>query len=386
MKPFIRVLVLFCCLGCGFAVQCCAFSAGDEKEALLDSLEAARLNWLENASFCGNYTFKTGDLTGGDLPQFFRTKEEALTAQIKDKNPEAGFFSKLKNKYRLTCNSRFARQGGNNKFGGSQLLYTTSVANDRFSLSLTRFSNGGQTGAFYFGDDDANSLVKLSGEAGAALSEDAFSRPTILPWMLFSSKIDTIFKTVKDAWEYSKSEDGRVRLTFEGDSPFDQEDSEAQTAYQPEFKITVRYEMTVRTDMGDPVIEQAETTIYTNQNGKTESHSSCFKVFEWKNCGGFNIPARTRHVSQGTTGLSGPSETVWFAMEWESADLGEREPNDDDFRVEVKPTDKFDHLKSIPKNNIIDIDAITDDDYGPAETGARTGRMSGTAARSRVSR
>ena len=388
MKSFFPVFILFCSLFSFLNTGGDALSAESRTKEILVGLKAAKQHWLENASFCGNFTVKNSFQFDFDSDlnrlSFFKSEEEAMTGEIKDDKPQTGFMAKRGNKYRLQTNVPDDTETRDPDWdNGPHLLYTVWIANDRFCFSLARCIDGSQSRPF-FASDDENFLIKLSGEPGAVLSENSVNQPFPSPFAFFCPKIDVILDNADNDWTCSELENGRVLLTATVENPYSQYIDASYAASQPQYKVTDQYELTVRTDLGEPLLEQVRTTSTTTyENGKMDANSrnvSTFKVLEWKNCGGINVPSRVRNVGQGTSGISGRDEVVWFAHEWQSDDLGEREPNDDDFKLEVKPTDRFAHLKAVPKDNVIDIDAITDNDYDPAEpkpeTAAGTGRAS----------
>jgi hypothetical protein len=61
-----------------------------------------------------------------------------------------------------------------------------------------------------------------------------------------------------------------------------------------------------------------------------------------------------------------PIETdTWIVSEWRSDDLGVRSPTDKDFVLQLPPDVGLVGMNHYPKDGLVDIDAITDDDFIP---------------------
>ena len=121
MKRLFCIAVFFC-----FAVSFCLtprplFSGEGEKEALLNSLRRMQEDWIENASFCGHFTDRSGDFT---------SEEEAMTAELPaDAESESGFLAKLGHRYRGLFESGEDPENA---------VCIDFVSNDRFSLRIER--------------------------------------------------------------------------------------------------------------------------------------------------------------------------------------------------------------------------------------------------------
>lgn len=326
MKPIVRIAVLFC-LGFFFCPSPhTLFSAEDEKEALIKSLIDAREDWIQNASFCGNYTIKNGH---------FSTEEEAMTAEIPDGGRvEHSFIAKLNDRFRY----RFligTENGG--RFTADAV--SDAVANRRFCLYFDRF----------IGEEDPSpyngQLMEYPGDIEDNLAADwGFATPVYF----FSRAVYSFIKSAAEGsdFEYAAQENGRVLLTF--------------TIERPNGHKSVE-EVTVRTDLNRPVIEQISLTNYTDKPDLTLKIVS--KVLEWKDCGGFLLPMRYRVMTHPYKPI--PGTEPWETVEWSSDDLGGRPPRKKDFAVKLKYGDFILHLKKPWWKRTIHIDSLTDRNYDP---------------------
>ena len=337
MKPIVRIAVLFC-LGLSFCPSPrVLFSAEGEKEALIKSLIDAREDWIQNASFYGNYIVRDGS---------FSSEEEALTAASDGTRADTGFACKLKNRYRL----RIVLPPYEGRGETIPREIVDKVANDRFSVTYWRY-DGDYQGSI-FGTRDGI-VKKLSGKPGASFRDldDVGS-----PWWVFTAQANPLYREKVKASDfgYTKQENGRVLLTVRENRP---PVKEGLTG------LVLDWEITVRTDTEEPRVERIVTSVY-DEGEDTPVSKTITDILEWRECGGVPIPAHFRYVS-GDTGPAAqeyPDVRGWSRWEFQFTDLGDRQPADGDFKLEVRPEDEIPPLKRIPENNIIDIDAITDGD------------------------
>ncbi|MBR5414410.1 MAG: hypothetical protein IK105_00555 [Thermoguttaceae bacterium] len=326
MKPIVRIAVLFC-LGFFFCpAPHTLFSAEDEKEALIKSLIDAREDWIQNASFCGNYTIKNGH---------FSTEEEAMTAEIPDgERVEHGFIAKLNDRFRYRFSS-----GTENGGRFTAKAVSDTVANKRFCLSVDHII-GEKDPSPYNGN-----LIEYPGDIEENL---AAGWGFATPMYYFSSAVYKFIKSAAEGsdFEYADQEDGRVLLTF--------------TEERPNGHKRVE-EVTVRTDLNRPVIEQFSLTNYTDKPDLTMKIVS--KVLEWKDCGGFLLPMRHRVMIHPYKPF--PGTEPWETVECSSDDLGGRPPRKKDFAVKLKYGDFILHLKKPWWKRTIHIDSLTDRNYDP---------------------
>ena len=317
MKRLFCIAVFFC-----FAVSFCLtprplFSGEGEKEALLNSLRRMQEDWIENASFYGHFTDRSGDFT---------SEEEAMTAELPaDADGESGFLAKLGHRYR--CLSESGEDPEN-------AVCIDFVSNDRFWLRIERRPESEQFRIPYSG-----TLRELSGDSEKGLAIAA-TVSDFSPWVFFGP-----FRPDEGAdIEYTQLEDGRVLLTF---------------SKEIRGQVTNRMELTVRTDPDRPVVEQIVRTVET----PVTTVKIVTKALEWKDCGGFPTAVRIRR----TVHIASPAqkESVWNAVEWVSDDLGERPPRKSDFAVKVKFGEFVLHLKKPWWRRTIHIDALTGKNYDP---------------------
>ena len=340
MKPIVRIAVLFC-LGLSFCPAPRAlFSAEDGKEALIKSLRQAREDWIQNASFYGNYTAKGGS---------FSSEEEAMTAASDDTWTVTGFACKLKNRYRRQIVSPPHDRRGET----IPRKVTDKIANDRFSVTYWRYDGDYRDDSLGgFGPRDGY-VKKLSGKPGASFRD---INEVASPWWVFTEQANPLYRESVEASDfgYTEQENGRVFLTVRENYPPVKEGLTGQV---------FDWEITVRTDTEEPRVERIVTFVY-DEGKDTPVWKTITDILEWRECGGVPIPAHIRYVS-GDTGPAAqkyPDVRGWVRWEFQFTDLGDRQPADGDFKLEVRPEDEIPPLKRIPENNIIDIDAITDGD------------------------
>ena len=332
MKQTIRIAALFCAAVCCLAAQNLISEEG-EKEALLESLRQAREDWIENASFYGHFINRSGS---------FASEEEALAAELDDAGASTGFACKLKNKYRRQIILPPRDRGGETV---PQATFD-KIANDRFSVTFSR--NAGD----YQDRPEGGYIKKLSGKPGASFRD---LNEVTTPWWVFTAKANLLYSQREDAeipdCEYTKPEDGRALLKVrETLPPMEEGDS----------GLVLDQEVTVRTDTEEPLVERIVTFLY-DEGKETPFVKQIVDILEWRECGGVPVPTRFRWVH----GIIDPAlqkKPGWLCWEFQFTDLGERQPTDGDFKLEVRAGDNIPPLKRIPENNIIDIDAITDDD------------------------
>ena len=317
MKRLFCIAVFFC-----FAVSFCLtprplFSGEGEKEALLNSLRRMQEDWIENASFYGHFTDRSGDFT---------SEEEAMTAELPaDADGESGFLAKLGHRYR--CLSESGEDPEN-------AVCIDFVSNDRFWLRIERRPESEQFRIPYSG-----TLRELSGDSEKGLAIAA-TVSDFSPWVFFGP-----FRPDEGAdIEYTQLEDGRVLLTF---------------SKEIRGQVTNRMELTVRTDPDRPVVEQIVRTVET----PVTTVKIVTKALEWKDCGGFPTAVRIRRTVH--TASPAQAENVWNVVEWVSDDLGERPPRKSDFAVKVKFGEFVLHLKKPWWRRTVRIDALTDRNYDP---------------------
>ena len=335
MKQTIRIAALFCAAVCCLAAQN-LFSEEGEKEALLESLRQAREDWIENASFYGHFINRSGS---------FASEEEALAAELDDTGASTGFACKLKNKYRRQIILPPRDRGGETV---PQATFD-KIANDRFSVTFSR--NAGD----YQDRPEGGYIKKLSGKPGASFRD---LNEVTTPWWVFTAQANLLYSQREDAeipdCEYTEPEDGRALLKVrETLPPMEEGDS----------GLVLDQEVTVRTDTEEPLVERIVTFLY-GEGKETPFVKQIVDILEWRECGGVPVPTRFRWV-QGHIDPAVHKQLrfpPWTCWEFQFTDLGERQPTDGDFKLEVRSGDNIPPLKRIPENNIIDIDAITDDD------------------------
>ena len=326
-----------------FTAPQAALPGDSPRDALLEKLLQARENWLQNASFYGNYTVKSGS---------FSPEEEAPATACDDAETKTGFACKLKNKYRRQIVSPPYDRGGETV----PQKVTNKIANDRFSVTYWRYDGDYQDDLF----GPVDGFVKdLSGKPGASFRE---LREVASPWWVFTGQANPLYKGgIKIAdFGYTEQENGRVLLTFREQYP-------SMTEGKPGSILD--WEITVRTDTEEPLVERT-VFLMCIEGEDTPSHRQTVDILEWQKCGEVLVPARFRWVNGDPRdmGKNHPGFSKWRCLEFQFTDLGQRQPTDEDFKLEIRPEDKIFRLKRIPENNIIDIDALTDDDYNPDET------------------
>ena len=324
MKRLFCIAVFFC-----FAVSFCLtprslFSEEGEKETLLESLRQAREDWIENASFYGHFTAGSWD---------FSSEEEAMTAELPaDADGESGFLAKLGHRYRWRSLSESENDPEN-------AVFIDSVSNDRFGLVIDRRLESERFRVPYFGFLRKVPGGRESGLAAAAPLSD------YAPWAFFDSVSQFTGNAAEDAdIEYAPLEDGRVLLTF---------------SREIREGVTESRALTVRTGPDRPLVEEFVRTV--ENPGMTIKIVT--KALEWKDCGGFPVPARIRRTVH--TASPAQAESVWNVVEWVSDDLGERPPRKSDFAVKVKFGEFVLHLKKPWWRRTVHIDALTDRNYDP---------------------
>ena len=313
-----------------FTAPQAAFPDDSEKDALLEKLLQARENWIQNASFCGHYTVRSGSFT---------SEEDAMTVGIpgSGRGHEYGFIAKLNGKCRRQRG--FSEREDNTDPAGAEPIYFDTVANDRFCLHLERRADRGV-------------LQKFSGEPGESLAVICVSGS---PASFFSPYVYRFIESAAEGSDfgYAPLEDGRVLLAFAED---EQDHSRAVE------------KITVRTDMDRPAIEQIRQTFYAAESDSVPTMEIITKVLEWKERGGVLFPTRIRTATCSYKPV--PEENVWETEEWVSDDIGERPPQEDDFTVRTERGDFILHLKGPQKERTIHIDELTEEDYDPSVWGS----------------
>ena len=335
MKQTIRIAALFCAAVCCLAAQNLP-AEENEKDALLKSLRQAREDWIENASFYGHFIHRSGR---------FASEEEALAAELDDAGADTGFACKLKNKYRRQIILPPRDRGGETV---PQATFD-KIANDRFSV--TSWRNAG----YYLDRPEGGYIKKLSGKPGASFRD---LNEVTTPWWVFTAKANLLYSQREGAeipdCEYTKLEDGRALFKVKATLPPMEEGGSG---------LVLDQEVTVRTDTEEPLVERIVTFLY-GEGKETPFVKQIVDILEWRECGGVPVPTRFRWV-QGHIDPAVHKQLrfpPWTCWEFQFTDLGERQPTDGDFKLEVRSGDNIPPLKRIPENNIIDIDAITDDD------------------------
>ncbi|MBQ3388329.1 MAG: hypothetical protein IJG60_03865 [Thermoguttaceae bacterium] len=330
MKRCRCLVFVFLSLFALFAAPQAALPGDSEKDALLDRLRRAREDWIQNASFCGHFTLRH---------QVFSSEEEAMAAETPVGGIRAhGFIAKLNHKYRLQT---IHEHDDNVKVIGP--LSEDTVANDRFGLTVSYMINtiddtqpsfdGGLEKAL-----DPNYIPSRISEYG-------------LPCSFFSDRITAYAYAYISETDFNiectRKEDGRYLLTI--------------ARMIPDIEDSVE-ELTIRTDGDSPVVEQITRT----RKDSERTMKTVSKVLEWRDCGGFAVPVRTRTV-QGIqfTQQEGMNRDHWQMSEWVSEDLGERPPREKDFAVKVQWGDILIHLKKPWWKRTIHIDKLTDRNYDP---------------------
>ena len=314
-----------------FAAPQAAFPDDSEKDALIDRLRRAREDWIENASFCGHFTLRH---------QIFSSEEEAMAAETPDGGIAHGFIAKLNHKYRLQT---IHEHDKTEKVFGP--LLEDTVANDRFGLTVRQMINTTEL-------DD----IQPSFDGGLEKALGPYYIPSDiseygLPCSFFSDRITAYaYANISETdfnIECTRKKDGRYLLTI--------------ARRDPDIEDSVE-ELTIRTDGDSPVIEQV-TQMWKNSDRTMKTVS---KVLEWRDCGGFAVPVRTRTV-QGIqfAQQEGMNRDLWQMSEWVSEDLGEHPPREKDFAVKVQWGDIIIHLKKPWWKRTIHIDKLTDRNYDP---------------------
>ena len=323
------LFVVFLCLFSVSVLSEAVFPDDSEKDALLESLRRAREDWIQNAVFCGHFTFRQ---------QMFFSEEEAMAAETPDGGVRAhGFIAKLNHKYRLQTIHEHEKT--EKVFGP---LSEDAVANDRFGLTVRHMINTTEIDVPPSFDGGLEKVL-VPNYIPSGISDYGS------PCSFFGDWI-TVYDNVSERdfnIECTRKEDGRYLLTIARRNPDIEESVE---------------ELTIWTDGDSPVVEQiTQTRKNSDHTMKTTS-----KVLEWKDCGGFAVPVRTRTVM----GIQyaqqeGMDRDLWQISEWASDDLGEHPPREKDFAVRVQWGDLILHLKKPWWKRTIHIDKLTDRNYDP---------------------
>ena len=297
----------------------------ENNEELLSGLDAARNTWIQNISFYGTYTYKR---------TVFFSEEDAYVKNIDDEKSivAKGIICKWKDKYRL------------------QVLYAkgpeVSSSNTVSNRSVDAIANNGfwllynpEQGADFA---PSGSLNKTSGRTIENVIPDLRNINT--PFSLFLDPIDKMpASTSLDSKNAVILGEGRMLLSFTGKS----------TSGNKHVK-----EVLVRSNEKIPVIEQIALR---SVDGEGNSSSSIKKNLEWSICAGISVPSRIRSIT-GPLKPIGRNDDTWIVSEWESIDIGKRPPSDEDFILTLPPNSGLVGMSHYPKDGLVNIDALTDDD------------------------
>jgi hypothetical protein len=322
MKNMKRCLIL--AVICGIFPAIRAFS--DENTARrIAVLNKAREYWVDNATFYANYTFKR---------KAFRSEEEASDKVI-EKILANGIIAKDSDKYRnqLHYEGEPARVSENVYTDRSEDV----IANRNYMIR-------------YFPSQGSRHIAHgwLREVWTADFSETIGGvNSTITPFSLFLDPIEFL----------------------PGDAGYDPENASIATDGHREV-ITVsgvtsrgtKYvrDVVVQTDEKVPVIEEITLKGYDQENKQLSI--TVTKGYDWKDCNGIKIPSRVRIFSGPLKPVNMDVDT-WVAEEWESYDLGERNPIDLDFTLKFETEDCLIGMNRYPEGGLLNIDEITEADF-----------------------
>ena len=338
MRPNACRLFICLCLASFLAVSGTAFSADSAKDELIEKIKTFQEDWTRNASFTGTFTFKS--------KQFF-SEEEAAAAKIGEDDlwtHMAGRLSKKEGKYRMQLHELF-QQGADAPNSPPSPEFYDRITNGTFFIGLSRYKKGVKT------DSPFNGSLSLMGDEPATSIGRAF-KICQNPWTF----ITQIFKDPsgeedldESSIEYSDIDKERAKLTATG-------------KYGEKRRLVK--EITVRTDLPEPEIEQITVLLYDNETDQIE-YKRIQKVVEWKISDGRKVPAEIRseygHLNLGP----GPFKEMWFVSEWKCDDIGDRPVEETDFIIKLDRKDRIAHLSSTFKKRKFNIDELTEDDYNP---------------------
>ena len=309
-----------------------------EDEDLLLSFDVARESWLQNVSFYGNYTFRR---------RVVYSEKESHTENFEDRHiVSKGIICKLRDKY---CFQEFyVAEPTVRKIDGGSIVSGRSsdvIADKNFRIEFEPKQGEKFT--------ERGSLGKMSKYTISNIVSGLITSNT--PFILFLDPITEMPSntSLEPKYTITSLEGGRESLSFTGIST---------NGY--------RYirEVVIRTNEKIPVIEQI--TQHSFRIDTVEPlYSWTSKGLDWRSCNGVSVPSRVRTVSgpnKLTDFESGAVTDTWIVSEWRSDDLGLRPPTDADFVLKLPPHVGLVGMNHYPKDGLVDIDAITDDDFLPS--------------------
>lgn len=310
------------------------FLFGEETNAeRLARLNAERIEWLEDVSYKADYTYSRA---------VARSEEEARTVAIGEDDVAAtGFIFKSKDKCRLQI--LYRPKSADPLAGPDPSRAAEMIANNDFIVTYIPDQGSRRT--------PSGSLDRVADKALAGLTHSLMTIDA--PVSLFIPPIDALpYGTPPDPdYEYVETGDGRARLTLTGTN------SGSGAKYVKEVVL--------RIDTRPATVEETSVRTYRGEDAKLLT-AFVIKGDGWKECSGFFVPTRVRSF----TGLYDPFRGEigrWLVSEWKSSGLGILAPAQTNFILKLDPGVDLDGMNRRSNQDVIDIDAITDEDLVPVE-------------------
>ncbi len=293
-------------------------------EHLFSDLEIARKTWLETVSLYGHYSYKQ---------TVFFTEEDAGSKEIDDKQIVAeGLICKKQDKCRLQV------LYNNPPYGSPKEGFLNRSSDYIVNRNYRILYNPSQGKGFHSG----GCLTQKENENLSASILDL--APLDTPFALFLNPIDYFPGeiTIDSSPSYSDLGKGRAELLFSG---------------KDQFGNKATKEIVFRINSKVPVIE----SIVIHYFDKDRTTTSSMIGLNWIESGGVEVPTLIREF-YGPQKPANTDTNVWIVSEWKSEDLNSREPQDSDFILKLNKDEKLAGMRYIPRNRLVDLDKITDDD------------------------
>ena len=292
--------------------------------ALLADLETARQTWLETSSFYGHYTYKR---------TVFFSEEDAESKEIDDKRiVSEGVICKKQDKCRLQV--LYKKPPRESSPGVYEDRSSDSIVNRDYRILFNPSQGKSVSSGGY--------LTRVENEnLGASILELSAQKT---PFALFLDPINSFpgNMAIDSEPSYSDLGEGRAKISF----------SAADSIGNKSTKDVV-----IRISTRVPVIE----SIIMHFSNRDKTTTSSLVALEWRESCGLEIPTRLRSV-YGPQRPVNMDKDIWIVSEWESDDLTSREPEDGDFVLKLNKGEKLAGMRTVPKDGLVDLDQITDDD------------------------
>ena len=340
LMPFLASFIGVVCAASLGSAQDAGSGDVSSEQAMHQRVEEGRKAWLADVELFGNYTYARTR---------FLSEEEALNEDSSEGAvvlAARGFIAKKGGAYRF----RIAYGDPPNTLDGDEsgLRVIDQAANEKFEIVVGPDSESpGQVIGWLAPREEAsidleiNALVNMN--TPFCLSFDPISET------MWDFNLD-------EAISMETLDNGHVVLTFKGEAT-------RPRRYDGGSYATFIKEAFVDTSGEYPQIVQTIVSAF-QLDEPTPFWTRRVTVKEWKDSGGISVPSVIRSVD-GPARIGGEPQNYWFVSEWKSEDIGDRLPSDEDFAIKLDPEVRLKDMKTVPPDNIYNINRITDDDYLP---------------------